>query len=85
VSMDTPEKKDSALEKLRELHVSGTNYIYSGTDRDKLADALDKEWSGALPLTVLIAPGGKVIYRKTGQIDALELKQAIVGYLGRTY
>jgi hypothetical protein len=34
---------------------------------------------------MLIAPGGKVIYRHTGQIDPLEVKKAIVGYVGRTY
>jgi len=33
---------------------------------------------------VLIAPGGKVLYRKTGAIDPLEVRKAIVGYLGRT-
>ena len=55
------------------------------TDRDKLAEALDKEWPGPVPYTLLIAPGGKVIYRKTGPIDPLELKRAIVGHLGRTY
>jgi thiol-disulfide isomerase/thioredoxin len=85
ISMDTMDKKDPAMEKLKELHVSSANYIYSGADRDKLADAVDKEWSGALPLTVLIAPGGKIIYRKTGQIDALELRHAIADYVGRTY
>ncbi len=73
------------MEKLKELHVSCTNYIYNGDDRDKLADAIDKDWSGALPHTILIAPGGKIIYSKTGQFDPLELKRAIVGYLGRTY
>jgi len=26
-----------------------------------------------------------ILYRKTGAIDPLELKRAIVGYLGRTY
>jgi len=26
-----------------------------------------------------------VIYRHTGELDMLELKRAIVGYLGRTY
>ena len=85
VSMDSMDKKAQAMEKLKELHVSCANYIYGDVERDKLADALDKEWSGALPLTVLIAPGGKVIYSKTGQIDPLEVKRAIVGYLGRTY
>jgi len=85
ISMDEPEKMDRALETLNKFHVSGTNYLYTGGDKDKLIDALDKEWQGPLPYTMLIAPGGKVIYRTMGQMDPMELKKAIVGYLGRTY
>ena len=50
-----------------------------------MAEALDKKWPGPLPYTVLIAPGGKVIYRKLDTIDPLKLKKAIVQKLGRTY
>jgi peroxiredoxin len=85
LSMDDPEKKDEAMKVLREKHVAAANYILNIKDRDKFADLLDKEWSGPLPHTVLIAPGGRVLYRKTGAIDPLALKRAIVGYLGRTY
>ena len=38
--------------------------------RDRFADLLDKEWQGPLPHTLLIAPGGKLIYRKNGPLDA---------------
>jgi len=85
LSMDEPEKKDAALKILREKHVAAENYIVTIKDRDKFADLLDKDWTGPLPHTLLIAPGGKVLYRKTGAIDALALKRAIVAYLGRTY
>lgn len=85
ISMDDPAKKGRALEMLKAKHVACENFIYTGEDKDKLADALDKEWQGPVPYTVLIAPGGKVIYRKTGAFDALELKQAIVEWVGRTY
>jgi peroxiredoxin len=85
ISMDAPEKQDKALEMLKELHVSSKNYLYTGTNKDKLVEALDKDWPGPVPHTLLIAPGGKVIYRHTGEIDPMELKKAIVGYLGRTY
>jgi peroxiredoxin len=85
ISMDEPEKKDLALARLKELKVATTNYLYTGADRDKFMDALDKKWEGPLPHTMLIAPGGKIIYRHTGEIDPLELKKAIVGYIGRTY
>lgn len=85
ISMDEPEKKDRALEKLKDLKVATTNYIYTGPNKDKFMEALDTKWEGPVPHTLLIAPGGKVIYRHTGEIDPMELKKAIVGYLGRTY
>ena len=40
---------------------------------------------GPVPYTLVVAPGGKVVYRKVGAIDPLEVKRAIVGHLGRTY
>jgi thiol-disulfide isomerase/thioredoxin len=85
VSLDAPEQKDAALKVLREQHVAATNYILGFKDRDRFADLLDKQWQGPLPHTLLIAPGGKILYRKTGAIDPLEVKRAVVGYLGRTY
>jgi len=57
------------------------NYIYSGTNLDHLAEAVDAKWNGALPYTAIIAPGGKIIWQHSGRIDAVELRRAIVGYL----
>ncbi len=85
ISVDEMEKKDQALEMLRKLKVSSVNYIFSGKSKDRLAEALDGQWQGPVPHTMLVAPGGKVIWRKTGQVDPLELKGAIVEHLGRTY
>jgi len=86
ISLDEPEKKDDALKVLKEHHVAATNYLLNTKDRDTFAEALDKEWPGPVPYTLLIAPGGKVIYRsKTGAIDPMEVKRVIVDYIGRTY
>lgn len=85
ISLDEPDAKDRAQKALQETHASGKNYIFMGEDKDKLAEALDPQWPGPLPYTLLIAPGGEVVYRHNGPIDPLELKKAIVGYLGRTY
>jgi thiol-disulfide isomerase/thioredoxin len=85
ISMDEPEQKDAALDFLKQKHVSGKNYVFTGEDKDRLVSSLDPEWRGPVPHTLLIAPGGKVVYRKTGQIDPLEVKRAIADYLGRTY
>ncbi len=85
ISLDEPEQKEAALKVLREKHASMTNYMTTVANKDKLADVLDKEWPGPIPHTLVIAPGGKVLYRKTGEITPLEVRRAIVGYLGRTY
>ncbi len=85
ISLDEPEKRDAALKVLEEKHVSATNFLIRTEDRDKFADALDKEWPGPIPYTLVIAPGGKVLFRKAGSIDPLEVRRAIVGHLGRTY
>jgi peroxiredoxin len=85
ISIDEPEQKDAALKLLRENHASTTNYISAVTNRDRLADILDKEWQGPVPHTVLIAPGGKIIYRKSGPIEPIEVRKQIVEFIGRTY
>jgi hypothetical protein len=85
ISLDDPEKKDAALKALQDKKVAATNYISTVKDRDRFGDLLDRDWPGPVPYTLLIAPGGKVIYRKSGAIEPLEVKRAVVGYLGRTY
>lgn len=85
ISMDEPNDKARALKFLQEHHVSGTNFLYTSTDRDALISSLDAKWEGPLPHTMLVAPSGQVIYRHTGSIDPIEVKKYIVAYLGRTY
>jgi peroxiredoxin len=85
ISIDEPEQKDAALKLLKDNHASMTNYISSVTNRDRLADIIDKEWQGPIPHTVLIAPGGKIIYRQTNAIEPIEVRKAVVDFIGRTY
>jgi peroxiredoxin len=85
ISLDDLSKKEDALRVLTENRVAASNSILSFDDRDKFAEALDQEWPGPVPYTLLVAPGGKILYRKTGPIEPLEVKRAIVNYLGRTY
>jgi thiol-disulfide isomerase/thioredoxin len=87
ISLDDLAKKDKALERLEKLEASNKNYIYSGTNKYPFIEAIDPEWQGALPYTLLIEPGGKILYGKQGPIDPLQLKKAIVDskYIGRYY
>ena len=85
ISADLPERKKQALKFLNEQHASCTNYLFEGDNEYELAETLDAEWQGALPYTMLVAPGGKILFRKQGRIEPLELRKAIVDYLGRVY
>jgi thiol-disulfide isomerase/thioredoxin len=85
LSLDDAEVREKALATLKENYVSAKNYRFSEKDKDALVDALDPEWAGPAPYTMLIAPGGKVIYRHQGPIESLALKRAIVEQVGRTY
>jgi len=39
-----------------------------------------------VPFTLVVAPGGKVLYRKEGEVDVMELRRAILGNLeNQTY
>jgi peroxiredoxin len=85
LSIDAPDRKDDSLKLLEKHHVSFTNYIFNTDDRDKLAEAIDPEWSGPVPCSILIAPGGKIVRRWKDEIDPAKLKSEISDLLGRTY
>ena len=78
VSVNRPDEEKSVLEFLKKKQASGRNLIFASAEREKLIDAFEPEWQGVVPYTLLIGPGGKVIYRETGSIDALAVKRAIV-------
>ncbi len=85
LSVDNPDHKGLAHKFLKRSQAAMTNYLYTGHDRDELAEALDSKWTGPIPYTLLVEPGGKVIYRKEGPFDAQALKTMIADTLGRTY
>src|SRR5207253_2224437 len=49
------------------------NYLFTGANTEALLKALDPAAPGPVPHTIAIAPGGKIIYRHTGQLDLSEL------------
>jgi peroxiredoxin len=78
VSLNRPDEEKTVLEFLKKEQASNRNLIFASADREKLINAFDPDWSGAVPYTVLINPEGKIIYREVGSIDPLAVKRAIV-------
>ena len=85
VNADDPGKREKVLEFLKTQQASTRNYAFDKGDPYALIEAVDPKWQGALPHTVLVAPGGEVLYRSEGAFDVLKLRKAIVGWLGRYY
>lgn len=87
ISADDPSQKEKVLKFLKGKQASNKNYLFSIDDKYKLIEAIDPNWQGALPYTILVEPGGKIIYGKQGRINPEEMKSTIVGnpLIGRFY
>ncbi len=78
VAAQFPDEKDDVQKFLKKQQASNRNLMFGDTNKYKLIEAFDPDWSGALPYTLLIDPAGEVLYRKEGAFDSLELKRTIV-------
>jgi thiol-disulfide isomerase/thioredoxin len=87
ISADKPERMAEALRILTQNQASNRNYIFNKDDPYELIEAVDPEWRGALPYTIVVEPGGNILYRKQDTIDPLQVRKLIVesSFLGRYY
>ena len=60
------------------------NYLFAGKP-DALQQALDPDWPGPVPYTLIVAPGGKILYRHVGAFDLAEVRARLVDVLGPYY
>jgi peroxiredoxin len=61
------------------------NYHFSSGDLEALLKALDPAAPGPVPYTIAIEPGGKIIYRRSGEVDMPALQAKLVDKLGAYY
>jgi thiol-disulfide isomerase/thioredoxin len=100
ISMDDPKMQPQVKTFLEKNHVATParlkrllaaegrgplNFLYTGASTDALVKALDPEWPGPLPHTVLIAPGGKIVWRHNGAVDPAVLTAKVIELLGPFY
>ena len=81
VSINYPDEQPGVLSALRKQHATSRNLLLGSTDIYALMSAFDSEWNAAVPYTMLIRPGGEVVYRRQGEIDPLELRRLIIANL----
>ena len=100
ISLDDPKEQGKArafLEKQhaavsnrlqRSLKVEGrttNNYLFTSANADALMQALDPAAPGPIPYTLIVAPGGKVLYHHAGEVDIPDLQSRLIDTLGAYY
>ena len=83
VAAEFPDQQAKVLKFLEKHQASTRNLIFGDTDKYKLMAALDPDWTGALPHTLVIGADGAVLYRETGEVNFLKLRRAIVPALNQ--
>lgn len=61
------------------------NYLYTEASMESLIEALDAEWEGPQPHTVLVAPGGEIVFRHNGMIEEEALLKTVLDRMSTTY
>ena len=84
VSTNMPDERHGVMGILEKKHATSGNSIFSD-DTQALQKAFDPSWESAVPYTVLIDAGGKVLYKKIGSVDILELRRIILANLPSDY
>lgn len=81
VSTNLPDERPGVIQALEKQHASSRNVQFASDDTYAMQAAFDAKWEAGVPFTMLIAPDGKVLYQKQGEIDILELRRVILGNL----
>jgi peroxiredoxin len=100
ISLDNPKDKDRVKAFLEKHHASipdkikptlkaegrtTNSYIFNNSDQDGLIKALDPQWQGPIPFSVLVAPDGSVIWKANDVVNGDELRSKILDFMGRYY
>ena len=96
ISLDKLEDLKRAKEVLKEYGISihhkakkvsvqvgkkTNNFIFLGYDK-KFMGSISADWKGDLPYTMLIAPGGKIIYAHQGELNLPLMRKKIFDFYG---
>jgi thiol-disulfide isomerase/thioredoxin len=81
VATNYPDEKTGVLKTLQAQHASSRNLMFSSDDTYAMQAAFDAKWDAGVPFTMVIAPGGRVIYQEQGSVDIFAMRRAILANL----
>ena len=81
VSANLPDEAAGVMRILQQEHASSRNLQFATDDTYGLQAAFEKKWEGAVPFTMVIAPGGRGIFQQQGEVDVIALRRVILANL----
>jgi peroxiredoxin len=81
ISTNYPDEKNGVLKTLQAQHASSRNLQFASEDTYAMQAAFDAKWEAGVPFTMVIAPGGRVIYQEQGEVDTNAMRRAILANL----
>lgn len=81
VSTNMPDENAGVLKTLQAQHASSRNLQFASTATYAMQAAFDAHWDSGVPFTMVIAPGGKVLYQQQGAVDIHALRRIILANL----
>jgi hypothetical protein len=93
VATNSPEDKVAVTKALQDAHAGTKNLLLASDHMEEMLRTFDSTWVTGVPFTVIIAPGGQVIYHEVGEIapEILAERRALLssradstGYPGHT-
>ena len=81
VAINFPDEERGVRKFLDEQHATTKNLLFGTTDPYELMKIVDPDWNGGVPYSMVIAPGGKVLYKGNGSLDMLKTRRLILASL----
>jgi len=78
ISTNYQDEKNGVLKILQAQHATSRNLQFASDDTYAMQAAFDARWDAGVPFTMVLAPGGRVIYQEQGEVDVLALRRAIL-------
>ena len=78
VAINFPDEEPGVRKFLAEQHATTKNLLFGTTDPYELMKVVDPDWNGGVPYSMVLAPGGKVLFKGNGSLDMLKTRRMLL-------
>jgi peroxiredoxin len=78
VAINFPDEEAGVRKFLEAQHATTRNLLFGTTDPYALMKVVDPDWNGSVPYSMVVAPGGKVLFKGDGALDMLKARRLIL-------